>query len=70
MLSKLTELIKKDKRSLYRLAKDSGVEYSLIHNIVNSKNKHSIRLDTAFKLADALGVDVNEFREVEECKKL
>lgn len=63
MLSKLTELIKKDKRSLYRLSKDSGVEYSLIHNIVHNKEKKSIRLDTAFKLADALGVDVNEFKE-------
>lgn len=66
MLSKLKDIIKKDKRNLYRLSKDAGVEYSLVHNIVNSKTKHSIRLDTAFKLADALGVDVNEFREVEE----
>lgn len=62
MLEKIKNLIKADNRTLYRLSKDSGLEYSLLHNLINN-NKKGIRLDTAFKLADALGVDVNAFRD-------
>ncbi|MGX7108328.1 helix-turn-helix domain-containing protein [Facklamia miroungae] len=65
-MDRLKELIKKDGRSLYQIAKSSGLAYSLIHNVVNGKTKNTIQLDTAFKLADALGVDVNEFREEKE----
>ena len=63
MITKIVELINNDTRSLYQLAKDAEVDYSLLHRLVNGKVKKNIWLDTAFKLADALGVDINEFRE-------
>ena len=65
-IEKIKTLIGKDERSLYRLAKDAGVDYALLHRLVSGKVKKNIWLDTAFKLADALGVDVNEFRGGEE----
>ncbi|MGF3075704.1 helix-turn-helix domain-containing protein [Facklamia sp. P12955] len=65
MLNKIKKIIIDDGRSIYEIAKKSGLTYSLVHNIVNGKTKKTIRLETAFKLADALGVDVNEFREKE-----
>lgn len=66
MIKNIIKIIKKDSRTLYQLAKDAGVDYALIHRLVNGKVKKNIWLDTAFKLADALGVDINEFREDEE----
>lgn len=63
MVENIVKLIDKDERSLYQLAKDAGVDYALLHRLVNGKVKKNIWLDTAFKLADALGVDVNDFRE-------
>lgn len=66
MISRIVELIKNDSRTLYQLSKDSGIDYALLHRLVNGKVKKNIWLDTAFKLADALKVDVNEFREVAE----
>lgn len=68
-MKRLIDLINKDERNLYQLSKDADVNYALIHRIMSGKTKKNIWLDTAFKLADALGVDVNEFREVEECEK-
>lgn len=65
MISKIVKLINNDTRSLYQLAKDADVDYALLHRLVNGKVKKNIWLDTAFKLADALNVDVNEFREAD-----
>ena len=62
-IKKIIQLINNDSRSLYQIAKDAGIDYALIHRIMSGKTKKNIWLDTAFKLADALGVDVNEFRE-------
>lgn len=65
MINRIVKLIKEDPRTLYQLAKDAKVDYALLHRLVNGKVKKNIWLDTAFKLADALGVDINEFREGE-----
>lgn len=62
-IDKIIFLIEKDGRTLYRLSKDGGLDYALLHRLVNGKVKSTIRLDTAFKLADVLGVEVNEFRK-------
>lgn len=63
MIDEIVKLINSDDRTMYQLAKEAGVDYALIHRLVNGKVKKNIWLDTAFKLADALGVDINEFRE-------
>lgn len=62
MLKKIIQLIEKDERSTYRLAKDAEVDYAILHRLVNGKVKKNIWLDTAFKLADALDIDINQFR--------
>lgn len=63
MVKRIITLIKSDERSLYQLSREAGLDYALLHRLVNGKVKKNIWLDTAFKLADALGVDINEFRE-------
>ena len=45
------------------LSKKSGVTNAAIHYILNGKFKN-ITIQTAFKLADALDMDINEFRWV------
>ncbi|MGX7178833.1 helix-turn-helix domain-containing protein [Facklamia hominis] len=64
-ISKIQQLISEDSRSLYQIAKDADLDYALLHRLVNGKVKKNVWLDTAFKLADVLGVDVNEFRKEE-----
>lgn len=49
----------------YQLSKKMGVSPTQVHKILTGKSK-DMKLSTAFKLADALGVDINEFREDEE----
>ena len=67
-ISKIQQLISEDPRSLYQIAKDADLDYALIHRLIKGKVKKNIWLGTAFKLADVLGVDVNEFRkELDEC---
>lgn len=46
----------------YQLSKKMGVSPTQVHKILTGKSK-DMKLSTAFKLADALGVDINEFRE-------
>lgn len=61
-----TKLIKtlmdKSELSRHQLAQKVGVNHSVIYRIYSGKTTE-IKLSTAFKLADALGVDINEFRE-------
>lgn len=65
-ISKIQQLIGEDPRSLYQIAKDADLDYALLHRLIKGKVKKNIWLETAFKLADALGVDINEFREDSE----
>ncbi|AXY24934.1 hypothetical protein CL176_02220 [Suicoccus acidiformans] len=51
--------------SINKLAKSIGVDHSTIIRLCNGESK-DMKLSTAFKLADALGVDINEFRKEEE----
>lgn len=63
--SKIQHLVYKHEGSINSLAKEIGVEHSTIIRLINGKSK-DMKLSTAFKLADALGVNVNEFRKEEE----
>lgn len=65
-LNKIIRLIEESEKTIYQIAKEAGVDYALVHRIIHNKTKNTIRLDTAFKLADAIGVDINEFREEQE----
>lgn len=62
---KLQHIVSNSNKSLNQLGKEIGVSHTTLTRIVNG-DQEDMKLSTAFKLADALGVDINEFREVEE----
>lgn len=66
MIDYIAQLVEEDARTLYQIAKDAGVDYALLYRLTHGKVKRDIYLSTAFKLADALGVSVEEFRESRE----
>lgn len=45
-----------------QVALKAGINVQNLYNFLNGRLK-SMDVNTAFKLADALGVDINEFRE-------
>ena len=61
-MEKVIELLKSDGRTMYQIAKEVGINPSSMSRILRGEQK-SLNLNTAFKLADVLGVDVNEFRK-------
>lgn len=63
-MKEVIELLKNDGRSMYQIAKEVGINPSSMSRIFRGEQK-SLNLTTAFKLADVLGVDVNEFRKEE-----
>lgn len=59
---RLKKIIDKDRRSIHQIAKDAEVDHPALYNLYHGKRKY-LRDDRLFRLADALGVDINEFRE-------
>lgn len=53
------ELLEKSKKSRYQIAKDSGLSEGLLCDIVKGRKK-GISLITAYKLAKALDVKLDE----------
>ncbi|MGY4105106.1 helix-turn-helix domain-containing protein [Ignavigranum ruoffiae] len=62
MRSKLKNLINQSGKSVYQVQTEAGMNSGSLYRFLDGKTKE-INLRVAFKLADALGVDVNEFRE-------
>lgn len=60
--NKLQHLVSESGKSANGISKEVGVSHTTIIRLLDGTNK-DMKLTTAFKLADALGVDVNEFRE-------
>ena len=52
--------IERDSRSLYRLAKDSGVDYAVLHRFANAERDLNLR--TADRLCRALGLELRPAR--------
>lgn len=65
---KLIEIMDKKNFSAYKLWKKSGVAQSTISNILNNDNINPTT-NTLSKLADALGVSVNDFFDNENEEK-
>lgn len=63
--NKVELLRKRNGWSKYRLAKEANMAQSTLHDIVSGKNVNP-RMDTISKIADALGVSVNEFFDEED----
>ena len=61
-MKQIIKLINESTKSIYQISKETGIAASNLSRIVHGKQLN-ITLDTAFKLADSLGVDINEFRE-------
>lgn len=62
---KIQHIVSNSNKSLNQLGKEIGVSHTTLTRIVNG-NQEDMKFSTACNLADALGVDINEFREDEE----
>lgn len=60
--NKLQHIVLENKTNALQLSKKIGVSHTTISRLLNGE-RSDMKLSTAFKLADALDVDVNEFRE-------
>lgn len=65
VMKKISQLLDRKNISPYALAIKAGVDPAMIYKLISGKQP-DVLLSTAFKLADALEVDINEFREERE----
>lgn len=61
-MKQIIKLINESTKSRYQISKETGIPAATLSRIVHGKQKN-IELRNAFKLADSLGVDINEFRK-------
>lgn len=61
-IKNLNKLMKEKGLTPFKLGKKAGVNHAMIYKLLQGKQK-DLMLSTAFKLADALEVDINDFRE-------
>ena len=61
---KLKQLIEKPGKSINAIQEESGMKSGTLYRLLSGKHK-DLTLTNAFNLADALGVDINEFRKDE-----
>ncbi len=57
-LNSIKSALKKSNKSIYWLAKETGISYSLLHSYVAGKREPG--LDNLFKIARALGLNPKE----------
>ena len=60
----IRELLEKQKKSIYRLSKETGISYSALYDVCN--NKHSVKRCSAeviYKISKALDVSMEELVE-------
>jgi len=62
MWHKIEKLLKEKNMTTYRLAQLSGINKATLAHIKSGKVKKPL-FETICKIADALDVDINEFRE-------
>ncbi len=63
--NKLTKLIERSGLSVNEIQSKADMKSGALYRLLSGKHK-DVTLTTAFRLADALGVDINEFREEKE----
>lgn len=66
---RIADLLALKNWSLYRLAKESGLDYSLLAQIMDERNK-DVRLSKIVAICNAFGISVNEFFDEATCKRL
>ena len=57
MLQALQEAVEDDERTLYRLAKESGLHYSILDRLMNGE-RTNVTISTVAALADVLGMEL------------
>ncbi|MBR5422053.1 MAG: helix-turn-helix transcriptional regulator [Lachnospiraceae bacterium] len=58
---RIEQFLKDKKISLYALAEKSGLNYSVVHNIINGRSDiRQCKLDTAARMADALQISIED----------
>ncbi|WP_438617954.1 helix-turn-helix domain-containing protein [Paraclostridium sp.] len=62
---KLNEFIKERDITLYKLAKDAGIDYSTLHNVANN-NPKSLMLHNLDKICTALDCKIEDILESEK----
>lgn len=62
MWDKIKQQLDKQNKSVYWLAKETGISESMLYALRNGVAKN-ISFNKVVKVADALNVDINEFRE-------
>lgn len=62
---KLNELLKKQDKSLYALAKETGISYNALWKISNGKVQ-GITFDVLEKICDNLGVNAGDLLAIEK----
>lgn len=60
----IEKIIKKSGMTANQIAKKAGIQHTIIYKLINGKIKN-IYLSTAIKIADALEISLDEFREEE-----
>ncbi|MGX7091214.1 helix-turn-helix domain-containing protein [Hutsoniella sourekii] len=60
-IERIVYLVESHEKTAMKIAEELGVHRSFFSDLKHGR-KEDIRLGMAFKLADALGVDINEFR--------
>ena len=63
-MKNVSQLLDEKNMTPYALAMKAGVDPAMIYKLMTGKQT-DVLLSTAFKLADALEVDINELRERE-----
>ncbi|WP_022795755.1 helix-turn-helix domain-containing protein [Bavariicoccus seileri] len=64
-MNKLKKLVLKNGITPYKLSKKTGIDHSTIYRLISGEQE-DILLQKAFRIADALGVDINDLREDEK----
>lgn len=69
VLERILDMMKQREWTIYRLAKESGISYSSLNNLVIRNNMPTIA--TLMKLCEGLGVSMSEFfaEEIPPCEE-
>jgi|GEM_PF-3514450 len=61
-INRLKKLVEQSDKTINQIQIDANLKSGQLYRILNGTHK-DVTLTTAFKLADVLGVDINEFRK-------
>lgn len=66
---RISDLLAMKGWTVYKLAKESGLNTSLLQQIMNERNK-DVGLSKIVAICNAFGITINEFFDEKTCKRL